>query len=113
MNPKAKEILEKLKELKQLSNDTNIKLNKAGVKITNIPKEELFAYNLKDIFTAMEELIRNEPSEKPRIRLGKAIPKAYENIDKIQKTPEGNVCSEALTRIKTLIKYLEDSHIAL
>ena len=113
MNPKTKDILEKLKELKQLSNDTNINLNKAGVKITNITKEELFAYNLKDIFTAMEELIRNEPSEKPRIRLGKTIPKAYENIDKIQKTPEGKMHSEALTRIKTLIKYLEENSKAL
>lgn len=101
------EVLTKLKELRNLSNDCQRKLETNGLPITDLPKAQLFDCNIKDIVSAVEALLRNEPSERPELRLQKGIPDSYINIDKVKKTNPGKLCSVELDRIKELIQYIE------
>ncbi len=107
MIPKGSDILNKIKELRNLANETQKELEQNGLSITNIPKEQLFNYNIKNIIGAIESLLRNESPEKSNFRLEKEIPDAYKNIKKLQDTPQGITTSESLARIKEIISMIE------
>ncbi len=107
MRSKSLDILDKLKELRNLSSETSEKLEIDGLSITNIPKEQLFAYNIKSIISSVEALLRNEPSEKPFLRLEKDIPDAFVNLKKLKDTPQGRLNSASLQLIEEIIKIIE------
>ncbi len=108
--PSASETLQRIKELRNLASDTERKLEKDGIPITSIPKEQLFNYNIRSLISAVEALLRNEPSEKPTLRLEKDIPDAYTNLGKLANTPQGKLNTENLNRIKELISYIEQNY---
>lgn len=110
MKSLASDMLEKIKELRNLANETSKRLEEGGLSITNIPKEQLFNYNIKSIIDSIEALLRNEPSEKPILRLEKEIPDVHTNIKKLQATPQGKTNSTALSRIKEVIEYIEQNY---
>ena len=110
MKSRSMEILNIIKELRNLSPEVDKKLEMDGLSLTNIPKEQLFTYNIKSIITAIEAMLRNEPSEKHIIRLEKDIPDSYNNIRKIQETSQGKLNSTSLSRIKELIKNIEQNY---
>ncbi len=110
MNPSASVTLQKIKELRNISNDTIQRLEKDGVSITDIPKAQLFDNNIKNIITAIEALLRNEPSERPVMRLERDIPDAYVNIGKIKNTAAGRLNSNSLDKMKELIGFLEQTY---
>ena len=101
------EVLNKLKELKELSNGLSNSLEKHGILITDINKERLFESNIKSTITAIEGLLRNEPSEKHTLRLQKEIPDSYKNISEVKKTNAGKLNSIALDKLKSLMSYFE------
>ena len=103
------ELIDALKELKELSNSTYIKLEDSGLTITNLNKEQLFRYNLRNIIKATEALIRNEPSEKHALRLKKEIPDTYENVKSLLTTKAGKINSLELDRIKELTSLIESN----
>ena len=107
---KSTEVLDKLKELRNLSNETEIKLEKSGLSITNIPKEQLFNHNIKNTINAIEALLRNEPAERHTIRLQREFPDSYINIDKIKQTPSGKLHAENLDRIRGIIQLIEKNY---
>lgn len=101
------EVLNKLKELKELSNEISNSLEKDGIPITDINKEMLFENNIKNSITAIESLLRNEPSERHVMRLKKEIPDSYKNIQELKKTNAGKLNSIELEKLKSLINYFE------
>jgi|SRR3989344_1736084 len=105
-----KQALIKLKDLKILTGQLNQKLEDDGMPITDIPKEQLFAYNLKSITSSVESLLRNEPSERPILRLKKDIPDALVNLDKVMQTVPGRKNSIELERIKQIVKFFEQNY---
>ena len=107
---KSYEVLDKIKELRNLSNQIEKRLEKDGLSITNIPKEQLFNHNIKNIIGAMEGLLRNEPQERHVIRLEKEIPDAYNNINKIKESAPGRLNSVHLDNIKDLVTFLEKAY---
>ncbi|MBI2148613.1 hypothetical protein HYU23_02945 [Candidatus Woesearchaeota archaeon] len=107
MQSKGTEVLDKIKELRNISSDTEQKLEKDGLSITSIPKEQLFNHNIKNIIAAIEALLRNEPSERPILRLEKEIPDLYNNLNKLKETPAGRLNSEKLDKIKDSIVFIE------
>ncbi len=110
MANQTNEVLGKIKELRNLSNETEINLEKSGLSITSIAKEQLFNYNIKNIISAVEGILRNEPAERHTIRLVKEIPDAYNNITKIKETPPGKANTTHLDKVKQLISYLEKAY---
>lgn len=106
----ASEMLIKIKELRILSSDVGQQLEDDGLPITDIPKEQLFGNNIKNIVTAVEMLLRYEPSERPSLRLKKDIPDSYINLDKVGKTKQGQKQAAKLSRIKELIQYVEQNY---
>lgn len=110
MNNKVKEILDKIKELRNLSKETSKKLEEGGLSITFIPKEQLFKYNVSSIIESVEGLVRNEPQERFFIRLGKDIPDAYTNLKKLEETPQGKDNAESIKKIREIIKYIEENY---
>lgn len=107
MISKGSDMLDKIKELRNIANEIHQKLEQDGLSITNIPKEQLFNYNIKNIIGAIESLLRNEPPERSNLRLEKEIPDAFNNIKKLQETQAGRTNSESLARIKDLINNIE------
>ena len=101
------EMMTRLKELKELCSKVESNLEKDGLGITNLNKEQLFRYNLRNIIISTEALLRNEPSEKPVIRLKKEIPDAYENIKKLVLTKAGKNNSDDLNKIRELASFIE------
>ena len=110
---KSYEVLDKIKELRNISNEIEKKLEKDGLSITNIPKEQLFNHNIKNIIGAIEGILRNEPPERHTLRLEKEFPDAYNNITKIKEAAAGKINSTHLDKIKELISYLENSYGSL
>ena len=107
MQNKSQEVLDKIKELRNLGSETEKQLEKDGMKITNISKEQLFNHNIKNIISAIEALLRNEPSERPIMRLEREIPDSYNNITKMKETPPGRLNAVGLDKIKDIIDHLE------
>ena len=62
MQSRASEVLQKVKELRNLANEVEQRLEKDGLSITNISKAQLFDYNIKNIIGAVESLLRNKTS---------------------------------------------------
>lgn len=110
MQSKASEVLMKIKELRNLTSETEKRLEKDGLSITSIPKEQLFNYNIRSMISAVESILRNEPAEKPTLRLEKDIPDAYSNLKKIRETQPGKMHSTALDKIEELIRYIEQNY---
>ena len=110
MRSLASDMLERIKELRNVGSETSKKLERDGISITNIPKEQLFNYNIKSIIDSIEALLRNEPSEKPILRLEKEFPDAHVNLKKLQETPQGRTNAEALLRIKDIINQIEQNY---
>ena len=110
MQINAQEILGKLKELRNTSSETELKLEKDGLGITNIAKEQLINYNIKSIISSVEGLLRNEPQERHVLRLEKDIPDAYNNIGKLKETGPGRMNSVHLDKIKDLIAFIEKNY---
>ena len=110
MQSRASEVLQKVKELRNLANEVEQRLEKDGLSITNISKAQLFDYNIKNIIGAVESLLRNEPSEKPNLRLEKDLPDAYNNIKKIKETAPGRLNAQHLDRIHELVSYFEQNY---
>ena len=110
MNSSASTTLQKIKELRNISNETVQKLERDGMSITDMPTSQLFDNNIKNILTAIEALLRNEPSEKPIMRLDRDIPDSYSNISKIKNTPAGRLNSTSLDKMKELIGFLEQNY---
>lgn len=107
MQSKGQEVLGKIKELKNIASETEVKLEKDGMSITNISKEQLFNHNIKNIISSIEALLRNEPSERPIMRLEREIPDSYNNLTKIKETPPGRLNASSLDKIKEIITDLE------
>ena len=107
MIQKGNEVLDKIKELRNISSEAEKKLEKDGLSITSIPKEQLFNHNVKNIISSIEGLLRNEPSERHVIRLEKEIPDAYNNITKLKETSAGRLNSTHLDNIKELVNFIE------
>jgi len=105
-NPKL-EMIETLKELKELSNKVEGRLEAEGLNITNLNKEQLFRYNIRNIITSTEALLRNEPSERPVMRLKKEIPDTYENISCLLETKAGKNNIKDLERLKEIAVFIE------
>lgn len=110
MQSKGSEVLVKIKELRNLASEAEKKLEKDGLSITNIPKEQLFNHNIKNIIGAIEILLRNEPAERAIFRLEKEIPDTYNNITKLKETSPGRLNSTHLDKIKELVNYLEQNY---
>lgn len=110
MKQQSQEILSRTKELKNLSKETSRKLEQDGLSITFIPKEQLFTYNIKSMIETVEALVRNEPSERLKIRLGKDIPDSYLNLKKVESTPQGKSNAESLRKIKEIIQFIEENY---
>ncbi len=110
MVSKGAEVLDKIKELRNTANEVVIKLERDGLSITNIPKAQLFDYNIKNIIGSVESMLRNEPPEKAVLRLEKEIPDLYNNIKKIKETAPGRLNAEHLDKIKQLVEYIEQNY---
>ena len=106
----TQEILSKAKELERLSRESSRKLVEEGLSITFIPKEQLFAYNIKSIVETVEALVRNEPKERLVIRFKKDIPDAYLNLKKVEETTHGKNNLAALKKIRETIKFIEENY---
>ncbi len=106
----ASEMLIKIKELRNVSSEVSQKLEEDGMPITDIPKEQLFNYNIKSIINAVEIILRYEPSERPTMRLKKDIPDAYVNLDKVKKTKQGMARTAELERVRALIQFVEQHY---
>ncbi|MBS3175103.1 hypothetical protein J4440_04440 [Candidatus Woesearchaeota archaeon] len=102
------EVLGKLKELKDCSKEVELSLERDGISITDMNKEKLFNNNLKNAISAIEALVRNEPSERPILRLQREIPDAYNNIRELKQIQPGKLNSADLDKLAGLIKYFED-----
>lgn len=101
------EVLGKIKELRNISSNAELNLERDGISITSISKEQLFNHNIKNIISAVEGLLRNEPPERHTIRLVKEIPDCYNNITKVKETPAGKMNATHLDNMKQLIDYFE------
>ncbi len=101
------EMLTKVKELRSISKKTEELLEKSSISITNIHKKQLFDNNIKSIISAVESLLRNEPPERPILRLRKEIPDLYINIKNLKETEAGKLYSTELEQLKSLISYIE------
>lgn len=110
MKSLASDMLEKIKELRNLANETSQRLEREGMSITNISKEQLFNHNIKSMIDSIEALLRNEPSERPILRLEKEIPDSHINLKKMQETPQGRSNSASLARIKDIINHIEQNY---
>src|SRR3989344_98398 len=100
-------MIEKLKELKEVSYKLEANLENEGLNITNLNKEQLFRYNIRNIVTSTEALLRNEPSERPVMRLKKEIPDTYENISCLLETKAGKNNIKDLERLKEIAVFIE------
>ncbi len=103
----AAETLTKIKELRNVANDTENKLEKDGISITDINKGQLFDQNIKNIISSVEGLLRNEPSERHCLRLEQELPTTYKNIHQLKETSAGRLNAQNLERIKELVGYIE------
>ncbi len=113
MQNKSTEVLEKLKELRNIAYETEQLLERSGLSITDMSKAQLFDYNIKNIIGSTEAILRNEAPERPMLRLQKDIPDSYINLDKLSKTNPGKLNSAQLNRIKELIGYIESVYSEL
>ncbi|MBS3168160.1 hypothetical protein J4216_03490 [Candidatus Woesearchaeota archaeon] len=101
------QILQKVRELRNLASETERALEESGISITYIPKEQLFSNNIKKIISAVEGLLRQEPREKHTLRLKTDIQDSYKNIKEIKQTDQGKKHSSKLDKIKELVEFLE------
>jgi|SRR3989344_4876651 len=104
------EVMLKLKNLRVLASELEYNLDKAGLKMTDINREQLFNHNIKNIISSVEGILRNEPAEKHSIRLRKEFPDIQRNISKIKETQAGRIHSPELESMQNIVKFLENNY---
>ena len=111
------EVLNKLKELKDVSRGLYIQLEEDGMKVSDpqagLAREQFFQNNMKHIVNGIEGLMRGEASEKHMVRLDKEFPNAMENLRKLKGTPVGVKNAGSLNRVEGLVTFLENNYRAL
>lgn len=113
MQTKSLEFLDKIKDLRNLANDVDQKLEQDGVRITNIDKAQVFKYNIPSIISAIEGLLRNEPPERHHLRLKKDFPSFHDHIKALKETPAGRLNAQSLAKLEEIIKFLEENYESL
>ncbi len=110
----SNEVLNKLKELKDVSRAVYVDLEENGLKVSDphagVAKEQLFNNNIKNITGAMEGLLRGEPAERHMVRLDKEFPNSFENMKKVKQASASQKSMGDLNRIEALLTFLENNY---